>query len=337
MKFAIDVMGGDHAPQAVLDGCTAFLQQAEYGDATLVLFGEEAILSHYVNEQQAYKTRIETVFTTETIGFDEHPTEAIRTKKDASMVRALQSVKEGAADCIVSAGNSGALLAGATLIIRRQKGVKRPALAALLPACDGGCVLICDCGANTDCKPGYLQQFALMGGAYLSIVQQVQNPRIGLLNNGAEAEKGNLLTKEAYARLQGMDLHFVGNVEARELMRGACDVIVCDGFDGNVLLKTAEGVAKSITDMLKEGLMGSVRGKLGGLMAKPAFAGLKKRMDYTEYGGAPLLGVNGGVIKAHGSSNAHAFYNAIRQAYRLTEGGVVAKIGQVIAETNIED
>lgn len=337
-KIAIDVMGGDHAPQAVLDGCAQFLEVKEFSDAKLLLFGDVACMESYWSTHPYDKERVEWIATTEVIGFDEHPTVAVRTKKDSSLVRAVTAVKDGIADCVVSAGSTGALLTAATLIIRRQKGVKRPCMASVLPTVQGKGVLIADCGANTDCKPGYLQQFALMGRAYMELVEGVAEPKIGLLNNGTEAEKGNLLTKEAYQRLAQMEgIRFAGNAEAREVMTGNFDVIVCDGFDGNVLLKNSEGVASAITGMLKQEMMSSFRSKLGGLLAKPAFRALKKKMDYSEYGGAPLLGVNGGVIKAHGSSNAKAIKNAIRQAYRLLEGEVVRKVGDEIAKTNIED
>ena len=208
----------------------------------------------------------------------------------------------------------------------------------MLPTVKGGCVLLLDCGANTDCKPGYLQQFAIMGKAYMECVAKSKDPRIALLSNGTEAEKGNALTKEVHERLANMpELHFVGNAEARDLMSGDFEVLVCDGFDGNVLLKGFEGASKVILGLLKESLYASVRGKLGGLIAKPAFGAVRKKMDYKEYGGAPLLGVNGGVIKAHGSSDAKAIYNALRQAHTWVQSDLVSAIGASIAQTDIAD
>ena len=338
MKLAIDVMGGDNAPAAVLDGCLAFLNERESEGVTLRLFGDEAILKDFMRAHPAVSDRVETVYTTETIGMGEHPTEAIRKKKDSSLVKAIEAVRDREADCVISAGSTGAVLTGATLIIRRLKGIKRPALATMIPTITGGCTEIIDCGANTDCKPGYLVQFALMGAAYLEAVEGVKNPRVGLLNNGTEEEKGNALTKEAHQRLKGMDgVNFIGNVEARELMMGTVDVLVCDGFDGNVVLKTTEGVAKGISSMLKSTLLESTRGKMAGLIGKPAFASLKKKLDYTEYGGAPLLGVNGGVIKGHGSSDAKSIKNAMLQGVRLVRGGVTEKIAAFAATLNIED
>ena len=338
MKLAVDVMGGDNAPAAVLDGVLAFLKEPESEGVTLRLFGDESVLKAFTAAHPESADRIETVFTTETIDMGEHPTEAIRKKKDSSLVRALECVRDKEADCFFSAGSTGAVLTGATLIVRRHKGIKRPALATLIPTTAGTVTEIIDCGANTDCKPGYLVQFALMGAAYLEAVEGVQNPRVGLLCNGTEEEKGNALTKEAHQRLKETEgVNFIGNVEARDLTSGAVDVLVCDGFDGNVMLKTTEGVAKWIATMLKKSLMESGRGKVAGLIGKPAFNSLKKKLDYTEYGGAPLLGINGGIIKGHGSSDAKSVKICLLQATRLVRGGVTEKIGEFAATLNIED
>ena len=338
MKLAVDVMGGDNAPQAILDGVLAFFNEPESEGVNLRLFGDETVLKAFTEAHPEYRDRLETVFTTETIGMGEHPTEAIRKKKDSSLVKALECVRDREADCFFSAGSTGAVLTGATLIVRRHKGIKRPALATMIPTTAGTVTEIIDCGANTDCKPGYLVQFALMGAAYLEAVEGVKNPRVGLLNNGAEEEKGNSLTKEAHQRLKATEgLNFIGNVEARDLTSGAVDVLVCDGFDGNVMLKTTEGVAKWIAAMLKKSLLESVRGKMAGLIGKSAFASLKKKLDYTEYGGAPLLGINGGIIKGHGSSDAKSVKVCLLQATRLVRGGVTEKIGAFAETLNIED
>ena len=339
MKLAVDVMGGDNAPQSVLDGVLAFLNEKEAEGVNLKLFGNEDVLKTFAAAHPEISGRIETVFTTETIGMGEHP---IRKKKDSSLVKALEAVRDHEADCFFSAGSTGAVLTGATLIVRRHKGIKRPALATMIPTMAGTVTEIIDCGANTDCKPGYLVQFALMGAAYLEAVEGVKNPRVGLLNNGTEEEKGNSLTKEAHQRLKNTEgVNFIGNVEARDLTSGAVDVLVCDGFDGNVMLKTTEGVAKWIASMLKQSLMESTRGKLAGLMGKPAFAALKKKLDYTEYGGAPLLCINGGIIKGHGrghgSSDAKSVKVCLLQATRLVRGGVTEKIGKFAETLNIED
>ena len=238
---------------------------------------------------------------------------------------------------MVSAGNTGALLTAATLIIRRIDGVKRPALAPLLPTVAGNGVLLIDSGANTDCKPAYLQQFALMGAAYMHSVQGIENPRIGLLNNGAEAEKGSELTKAAHALLLETPVNFAGNCEARDALSGDVDVLVCDGFDGNVLLKGIEGTVASMLTLLKQNLYATLRTKAGAALAKPAFRALKHKLDYTEHGGAPLLGVKGGVIKAHGSSNATAFCNAVLQAERLVAADVTGHISQALSALVKED
>ena len=338
MILAVDVMGGDHAPQAILGGCLKFLEAEQFKDANLLLFGEENVLKQFEKENAAYSTRFKTIPTTEVIGFDEIPTEAYKKKKDSSLVRAFEAVKSGEAECVVSAGSTGALLTGAILTLRRQKGVKRPALASQLPTMNGGSVLLLDSGANTDCKPVYLQQFAIMGKAYMECVAGVKDPRIALLSNGSEAEKGNALTKEVHEILSNtQDIRFIGNAEARDLMSGDFEVLVCDGFDGNILLKGAEGVSKMIMGLLKESLYSSLRGKIGGLIAKPAFASVKKKMDYKEYGGSPFLGVNGGVIKAHGSSDEKAIYNALRQGYNWIKNDLERVIRETIEKNQIEE
>lgn len=328
MIIAIDAMGGDFAPKAVVEGALLALQETGE-DVCLSLYGDEAQIRACLEGQSYDGGRLKIVPCTEVISCEEAPAAAVRQKKDSSMVRAAQAVAQGEADCFLSGGSSGAVLTAGTLIIRRIKGIQRPALATLIPNMQGGYTMLVDSGANADCKSAYLVQFAYMGAAYMQRVMGVEDPRIGLLNNGAEAEKGNELTKETYALLeQEPGIRFAGNAEARELMSGDFDVLVADGFSGNVLLKGTEGAAKAITAMLKTELMGTLRGMLGGAIAKPAFAALKKRMDYKEVGGAPLLGVNGGVIKAHGSSDGRAFKNAILQGEKLVRGSVTEQIAQ---------
>lgn len=337
MKLAIDAMGGDFAPQAILDGLVLALPSLQQTTA-LMLYGDPAQLEAGLRERGIQDARIAIVPTSEVVGYDESPTLAIRQKKDSSLVRAITDVAGGKADCVLSAGSTGALLTGATLLIRRQKGVKRPALATLLPTeQDDGRVLLLDCGANTDCKPAYLAQFALMGAAYMEHVAGVPNPRIGLLNNGAEEGKGNELTRAAYALLKTVPIHFAGNCEARDALSGAFDAVVADGFDGNVLLKGLEGAAGLMMSLLKKNMLASLRAKIGAMLAKPALRSLKRKMDYTEYGGAPLLGVNGGVVKAHGSSNAKAFCSAMLQCEKLVSSGVVQIVGEAVASMTLED
>ena len=335
MRIAIDAMGGDNAPQAVLEGVKLVLPELK-GDVQLVLYGQEETLRSGLAALEVNDPRVSIVATSEIIGCDEQPTLAIRKKKDSSMVRAVEAVAQKEADCVLSAGSTGALLTGATLIIKRLKGVKRPALATVMPTVDS-CTLLLDCGANTDCKSEYLVQFAMMGTAYMKRVLGVENPRVGLLNNGAEEEKGNELTKQTYQLLKSAPVHFTGNCEGRDVLGGEFDVVVCDGFDGNIVLKSTEGAAALVMDLLKQGLMSSTRTKVGAAICKPAFRMLKKKLDYTEYGGAPLLGVNGGVIKAHGSSNGKSFRSAILQAEKLVSSNVTELLGAAIAEYGIEE
>ena len=327
--IAIDVFGGDYAPGAVLDGCARALR--EDPEVKLLLCGDEAVIFSYIKENGVDVSRVTIRHAPEVIAVEEKPTLAIKQKKNSSLVQSLRAVAEGEASCMVSAGSSGAVLAGATLIVRRIKGVKRPALSPFMPTRSGKSVLLLDCGANTDCKPSYLQQFAVMGATYIEAVQGVKNPRVGLLNNGAEAEKGNELTKAAYPLLEQAPVRFVGNCEARDALTGEFDVIVSDGFAGNILLKSTEGTAALMMEMLKDELMSGFASKLGAALAKPAFARFKAKMDYTEYGGALLLGIDGGVIKAHGSSNAKAIAAAIRQAQAYGKNNVTQEIARAVA------
>ena len=329
MKIAVDAFGGDNAPKAVVEGCVAALKT--YSDITIALCGDEESIKNELSAYDYDASRVEIYHAPEVIGCDEQPTFAIRRKKNSSLVKAMELVRDKEAECVLSAGSTGAVLAGATFIVRRIEGVKRPALGVVFPA-EKGCVLIMDCGANVDCKPSYLMQFAVMASAYMKDVMGVENPRIGLLNNGAEAEKGNELTKAAYKLLEDAPVNFVGNCEARDILSGQFDAIVCDGFAGNIVLKYTEGMASTLMSMLKGELMADTRSKIGALFAKPAFRRFKKIMDYTEYGGAPLLGIDGGVVKAHGSSNAKAFAAAIGQARKFALGGINGSIRDAIGQ-----
>lgn len=323
MKIAVDIFGGDNSPSALIDGCVDAAKL--YDDVEFIFTGDERIITDYMSEKGYGSSRISIIDAPETITCGEQPTVAIKRKKNSSLVKALELVASKEADAFVSAGSTGAVLAGATLIVRRIKGVKRPALAPVMPTVKGP-VLLIDCGANVDCKPNYLQQFAVMGSAYMKKVCGIDAPRVGLINNGAEAEKGNELTKSAYKLLENTDINFVGNCEARYTMTGDYDVLVCDGFVGNAVLKCTEGVARSVMSIMKQELMASPITKFGALISKSGFKRVKKRMDYTEYGGAPLLGINGCIIKAHGSSNAKAITSAIGQARSYCIGDVTAAI-----------
>ncbi|SHJ54793.1 phosphate:acyl-[acyl carrier protein] acyltransferase [Clostridium cavendishii DSM 21758] len=323
MRIAIDGMGGDNAPKAVIEGVVQGLK--DFKDIEFYITGPEEVLKAELDKHEADLSRIKLINATEVISPNEHPVMAIRKKKDSSMVKALNLVKNKECDAIISAGSTGAFLGGSTLIVGRIKGIERPALAPIMPGKNGAFMVI-DAGANVDCKPHYLVQFAKMGLIYFESVLNVKNPNVGLINIGEEEEKGNDLTKQAFKLLKEEDLNFVGNVEPREVPKGDVNVLVCDGFVGNTVLKMYEGVASTIFSLLKNEIMASSFTKIGGLFLKPVFKSLKKKFDYKEYGGAPFLGVDGICIKAHGSSDARAFKNAIRQAESFYSNGLIDKI-----------
>lgn len=330
MRIYVDAMGGDNAPQAPVAGALEALEKNR--ELELVLAGPEKTVSQTVDsvfqteEQKKLLNRVTIVDCPEVITNEEAPVMAVRHKKQSAIVDGMLKLRDGEVDAFVSAGSTGAVLAGGMFRLGRLHGVERPALAPLLPNGKDFFLLI-DCGANVDCRPEYLHQFAQMGTAYMQIMRGVANPRVGLVNNGAEAEKGCALTKAAYEILSADDkLNFVGNVEAREITHDSADVIVCDGFVGNVILKFMEGVSGTLMGMIKREMLADTRSKIGALLAKPAFRRVKKSMDYSEVGGAPLLGVSGNVVKAHGSCSAHAFACAIYQAEKMVTGDVVGKI-----------
>ena len=331
IRIALDVMGGDNCPGAAVEG--AVRAAAANQDIAITLVGNEQAIKDELAKLNVNSDRITILDAAEEIDCHEQPTAAIR-KKEASMVKALNLAAKGDVDAVVSSGSTGALLAGATLIVKRIKGVKRPALSPLLPTVKGGWIMLIDCGANTDCKPQYLQQFGVMASAYMQSVMGVKNP---LLNNGEEAEKGCELTKAAYKLLSAAPINFAGNCEAREVLSGEFDALVCDGFVGNVVLKYTEGLASSMMAMLKTELTADFKSKIGAALSMGAFRRFKKKMDYKEVGGAPLLGINGCVIKAHGSSDAKAFASAIRQAELFVKGNVNPKIAEAIASLPDEE
>jgi glycerol-3-phosphate acyltransferase PlsX len=320
--IVVDGMGGDHAPKAVVEGCVKALQDA---DMKILITGREDEIKAELSKYKYDEDRISVIHTQEVISPNEAPVMALRKKKDSSLVRGLNLVKNGEADAFLSAGSTGALMAGATLILGRIKGVDRVALAPVMPGKNAPFMVI-DAGANVDCKPEYLLQFARMGKVYFENVLGTSNPTVGLVNIGAEEEKGNELTKAAYPLLKGSGFNFVGNVEPREVSNGDVSILVCDGFVGNTLLKMYEGVAGNIFSMLKSEIMGSFRSKIGGLLLKPVFDRFKKKFDYAEYGGTAFLGAKGICIKAHGSSDAKAFKNAILQAKNCFDNDIVGKI-----------
>ena len=329
MKIYLDAMGGDNAPQAPVEGALEALGM--YPQLEIELAGpigaiEKTVESVFAGADPALRARLLLTDCPEVITNCEAPVMAVRKKKQSAIVDGMLKLRDGQVDAFVSAGSTGAVLSVGMFRLGRLRGIDRPALAPLLPNGKDFFLLI-DCGANVDCRPEYLHQFAMMGKAYMQGMRGIENPRIGLVNNGAEAEKGCALTKEAYALLEAdKRLNFVGNVEPREITHDQADVIVCDGFVGNVILKFMEGVAGTLMGIIKTEIMGDFKSKIGGLLAKPAFRRVKQSMDYSEVGGAPLLGVRGNVVKAHGSSNGHALACAIRQAVKMVEGGVVEKI-----------
>ena len=319
MRIAVDGYGGDHSPSEIVKGAVAALQADDRLE--ILLTGKREELLSLAGGDFGGRLLIKEA--SEVISCDENPTLAIRTKKDSSLVVALSAVAEGEADGLVSAGSTGAVLIGATLKIGRIKGVERPALAPALPTVKGGNVILCDCGANVDCRPSYLVGFALMASAYQRGVYGVKEPRVGLLNNGAEESKGNAFSVEAHGLLKDYPaIRFVGNVEARDILSGEVDVVVADGFDGNIALKSAEGTANAVFALLKEGIRSSSRAKLGALLLKPVFKDLKHKMDYNEHGGAAFLGLKKPVVKAHGASKASSIKGAILQVRDMIAGGV---------------
>lgn len=327
MKIAIDAMGGDHAPKEPILGALAALKDI---DSDIVFIGDKLKIEAVLSGQQYDKNRVSIVHTTEVIENEDKPVKAIKAKKDSSMVVGFRMLKEKEVDCFLSAGNTGALLAGGMLKVGRIRGIDRPALCSVYPTTKGISVLT-DAGANADCKVRNLYEFAVMGSIYAEKVLGITNPKVGLANIGVEEGKGNSLVIDAYPVLKESGLNFIGNAEVRDVPDGVCDVIVCDGFTGNVILKVSEGVAKSFSTMLKEEIMKGSLMKMAALLIKPAIGALKKKMDYAEYGGAPLLGVDGLLIKAHGSSHAKAFMNAIKYAQKCLDADVVGLIRQELA------
>lgn len=307
VRVAIDAMGGDFGPAPIVEGTLLALNEKDF---IPLLVGNKEIIEPLI--PQKYKKTLEIIDCKDFIKMEESASSAIR-RKDSSIYVATELAKEGKVDALVSAGHSGATMSLATLRIGRIEGASRPAICAIMPRQDGKQSLILDAGANVDCKPEHLYEFALMGYEYSKNVMGYENPRIGLLSNGEEESKGNELTKSAFSRLKTLK-GFVGNVEGHNIFDGSTEVIVCDGFVGNIVLKTSEGVAESITTLIKNFVKVSLTGVVGALFMKNVFKKLKKRMDYAEYGGAPLLGVNGNVIICHGKSNAKAIKNAIFQA-----------------------
>lgn len=321
---AVDAMGGDNAPTEIVKGAIDAVNSCE--DIKVILVGMEDVVNQELSKYEYNKDKIEVVNATEVIQTEEPPVNAIRRKKDSSIVVAMNLVKNNQADAFVSAGSSGAVLVGGQLIVGRIKGIERPPLAPLIPTKDGVALLI-DCGANVDARPSHLVQFAKMGSIYMENIVGVKNPRVAIVNIGAEEEKGNALVKETFPFLKNCpDINFIGSIEARDIPSGYADVIVSEAFVGNVILKLYEGVGNTLIAKVKEGLMSSLRTKIGALLIKPALKKTLKSFQTDEYGGAPLLGLNGLVVKTHGSSKAKEVCNSIIQCVNFKEQKINEKI-----------
>lgn len=321
---AVDAMGGDHAPFEIIKGAVQAVNEKK--EIKVKLVGEQSIIERELEQYQYDKERVEIVPAAEVITNDEAPVMAIRKKKDASIVVAQRLVKEGQADALVSAGSTGAVLAGGQLIVGRIKGVERPPLAPLIPTTKGFSLLV-DCGANVDTRPSCLVQFAKMGSIYMEQVMGIKNPRVAIVNIGLEEEKGNALVKETYPLLKSCgEINFIGSVEAREIPNGWADVIICEAFVGNVILKLYEGVAAALVTKIKESFMKSLKTKIGALLIKDSLKETMKDFDASVYGGAPMLGLNGLVVKTHGSAKANEVKNSVIQCVRFKQQDVNGKI-----------
>lgn len=332
MKIAVDAMGGDNAPHAIVAG--AVQAAKEYG-VGIILVGIEQVIQEELNKHHHAKSLpLEIRNATEVVDMLDSPATVFRRKKDSSIRVANELVKSGEAVAVISAGHTGAAMATSLFVLGKLEGIERPAIATIMPTMKGTCIIL-DVGANVDCKPNHLLQFAIMGEVYSKYLLKNMNPRVGLLSIGEEATKGNELTKEAFKLLTETSLNFIGNVEGRDVMSGNADVVVCDGFIGNVVLKISEAVAETIGLMIRENIGDNLIRKLGYLMMRPAFRSLKRRIDYAEYGGAPLIGINGISIISHGRSSDRAIKNAIRVAAELAKSEVNKHLHEDI-EKNME-
>ena len=336
IRVALDAMGGDKAPGEVVLGAVQAAREYSMG---VYLVGREDAIKAELAKHDTSGLDLPIVHTDEVIEMDEHPASAVRKKKNASMVLALQLVRDGSALGAVSAGNSGAMMAASLFTLKRIEGVDRPALGTVFPTKDGECFVL-DVGANTDCKPEYLEQFALMGSIYMERIFSVASPRVGLLANGEEETKGNELVQQTHQLLkthaETLGINFIGNVEGRDIPRGEADVVVCDGFVGNVVLKLSEGMAETLLGMLRTQMTSSLANKLAAAILQPGLRKAFRRLDYAEYGGVPLLGINGSAIVAHGRSNAKAIKNALRVARQTSETNVIDAIATRLAGLQAE-
>ena len=330
MKIAIDAMGGDHAPKEIVLGALKAVDEIPNLQITLV--GNQSEINKYMTTHPS----ISILHTEEVITGEDEPVRAVRRKKNSSLVLMANEVKEGRANACISAGNTGALMSAGLFIVGRIKGIDRPALSPTLPTVDGKGFLLLDVGANADAKPNHLLQYAMMGSIYMEKVRQFNQPRVGLLNIGTEEGKGNELTRKAYELLSEAPINFIGNVEARDLLNGAADVVVTYGFSGNLTLKTIEGTAMTLFSMMKKQFMANTKTKIAAVLAKKELRELKNQLDYSEYGGAGLFGLQAPVIKAHGSSNSQAIFSAIKQAVEIVDKEVIPTISSEVLKLTEE-
>jgi glycerol-3-phosphate acyltransferase PlsX len=332
MRIAVDVMGGDHGPAVVIDGVKLALE-SNANISELFLVGKEEEIKTALRNSNCHDRRIRVIHTDDVITMDDKPMDILRKKKDSSMAKAIGLVKEKAADAIISRGNTGALFTASTVLLRPIEGVKRAAIATVIPTPANEFVLI-DAGANVECKPIHLVQFAVMGSVYARDILGYKSPRVGILSNGTEESKGNELTLGAFRLLKQTDLNFIGNVEGHDLFEDKVEVVVCDGFVGNIVLKTVESFAKSMAGWLKDELSKNPKRMLGAMLAQNALRTIKRRMDPEAYGGAPLLGLNGSVMKAHGSARERSIMNAIRIASESVHHHINDTIREEVSCTN---
>ncbi|HBT20031.1 MAG TPA: phosphate acyltransferase PlsX [Peptococcaceae bacterium] len=331
MKIAIDAMGGDYAPEEIVKGA---VEAAKEYDAEIILVGNSSLIKEHLGDRELKNISI--VHCDQYIAMDEKPAVALRKKKDASIAVATRLVKEGRADAVISAGSTGAQMASSLITLGRLKNVQRPAIAAILPGLKGNIVLL-DAGANTDCRPENLVEFAVMGSVYAEKVLGISKPKVGLLNIGTEPTKGDLLTREAYQLLQKVPINFYGNIEARDILTGNVDVVVCDGFVGNSLLKFGEGIGKIFYSLLQDAVKSSFLTKLGGFLLLSSFKEIKRKLDWQEYGGAPLLGIKGISIICHGSSKSTAVKNAVRVAIKCIKDDFVKVLSDFLETGYVSD
>ncbi len=334
MRIIVDAFGGDNAPLEILKGCALAVEEQ---GIDILLCGDDKKIREVASENDISLKNMEILQADDIMSMEDHPKTILKEKKESSMAVGMRALHDGKGDAFVTAGSTGAALVGATFLVKRIKGIKRAALATILPTDNGSNVMALDVGANADCRPEMLVQFAVMGHEYMKGQLGIDNPRVGLLNVGTEDTKGGELQLATFALLKETSLNFVGNVEARDVLNGVCDVLVCDGFGGNILLKTCEGTVAVVMSNLKAILKKNIFTKLAAGMIMSGLKEFKKKMDYTEVGGAPLLGVAHPVIKAHGNSKARAFKNAIRQAVEFANAGVIANITSAVSKESESD